>query len=183
MVPFLEKFLLDKSLDISLSNDIEKVIEHIQEFFGLKTFNPFVHSNLQNRNHSIHTEIEFVNIYDMLESPKLFNDLSFTDKHKNSIYLLLEKIFSNFEILSKYKMNHVYIQVKNIDGYLVNHMKNIFFSQGFSMINIEEETISILNKINGYLITTIDQYLEECIDNQLSIMDSIHKRFKIVNEV
>lgn len=187
MISVLEKFLLDKSLNISLSSDIEKLIEHIKGFFGLKTFNTFVHSNLQSRNsvvdnqHELNLKIE--NLYEKLESPKLFKDLNFADKHKNSVYLLLEKIFSNFEVLSKYKMTHAYIQVKNIDGYLVNHMKNIFFSQGFSMIDIEEETVSILNKINGYLITTIDQYLEECIDNQLSIMDSIHKRFKIVNEV
>lgn len=187
MVPLLEKFLLDKSLNISLYNDIEKVIEHIKGFFGLKNLNSFVYSNLQSRNSVIENknklDLENDILYEKLESPKLFKDLQFTDKHKNSIYLLLEKIFSNFEILSKYKMTHMYIQIKNIDAYLVNHMKNIFFSQGFSMINIEDETVSILTKINEYLVNTIDQYLEECIDNQLSIMDSIHKKFKIVNEV
>lgn len=170
MIDLLNKYMIDKGLSSELFNDIEKIIQKIQSFFDLKT----------QKNLTFHLEN---NIYDKLESPKLFNQLVFTDKHKNSIYLLLEKIFHSFEIFSKYQINEIYPEVKNIDSYLVNHIQNIYFSNHFPMINIEKETISILNKINNYLTQKIDKHLEECIEKQLFIMDSIQSKFNRVNQI
>ena len=76
-------------------------------------------------------------------------------------------------------MSETHIQAKKIDEYLYNHMKNIYFSQDFSMIDLETETVSILNKINNYLVIEIDRYLEQCIENQISIIDSIHQKFNL----
>lgn len=123
------------------------------------------------------------NFIQSLHSPSLFQELNFGEKHTNKVYLLLEKIFHNFAILSKYKMEHIYEQVTNMDQYLVNHMKNIYLAQKFPMVNIEEETISILTKFNTYLTQEIDKYLEQCIDNQLSLIDSIHNKFTKVNQI
>lgn len=188
---FLEKKLFNNSLDQNIINDLHICIANIKEYFCLNPFNTFtntiidtVQSEEQKNNISKNAELIINNDFiKNLSSPLLFNDLDFPDKHRNKVYLLLEKIFHNFSILSKYKMQHVYESVQKIDEYLVNHMKNIYFSQSFPMINIEEETISILTKINTYLTQEIDNYLEQCIDNQLLLIDSIHNKFKKVHQI
>lgn len=189
---FLKKQLIKSSLSADVIKELPAFIENIEQYFGLKKLQSSITNNVINaiEDTKISTEnIEknnFVivdNFYKTLSSPILFQELNFKEKHTNKVYLLLEKIFYNFGILSKYKMQHVYESVQKIDQYLVNHMKNIYFSQSFPMINLEEETISILTKINTYLTQEIDIYLEQCIDNQLLLIDSIHNKFKKVHQV
>lgn len=186
---FLEKKLFDNSLDKSVINDLHICIANLKEYFCLNPFNTFTNTIIDivedeklKDNLSKKTEVSISNNFiKNLSSPNLFKELDFREKHTNKVYLLLEKIFYNFGILSKYKMHHMYEHVTKIDTYLVNHMKNIYLSQDFPMIDIEEETISVLTKMNTYLTQEIDKYLEQCIDNQLSLIDSIHNKFTKVN--
>lgn len=179
--------LSKSNTDKSSITYLQSCIENIRYYFGLNQLSSLSSqaSPITSVNEIITEEPmnEDINFYNNLVSPTLFQELIFPEKHTNPTYQLLEKIFAHFKILSKYKMQHTYVQVKNIDQYLTNHMKNIYFSQQFSMINIEKETISILEKINTYLTTEIDKYLEQCIDTQLSLIDSIHNKFKKVNQV
>lgn len=178
MILLLEEFKknITNSIISHLDSDIENIIDNIRTFFNISI-------DLETSQQSCELDNSILNLYEKLDSPKLFHQINFLDKHKNPIYLLLEKIFAHFNTLSKYQMTHTYVQVKNIDAYLLNHIKNIVFSQHFASINIETETISILEKINIYLTTIIDQHLEECINNQLQIMDSIQQKFTITNKV
>lgn len=175
LIIVLEGLLLNQKLHKDLFQDIEFCIENIKNFFnsGVPENNLAQTHNLDDYKKDIFTFSE------NFKSPQLFQEFKFSNKHTDNVYLLLEKIFSNFNLFSKYKMSETHIQAKKIDEYLYNHMKNIYFSKDFSMIDLETETVSILNKINNYLVIEIDRYLEQCIENQISIIDSIHQKFNL----
>lgn len=174
LIKCLDRMLLERHLNQLIYQDIQTCIDNIRAFFNsdLKLNSQ---NNLQIRNSNIlDTDIDLSYNF---KSPKLFQEYSFHDKHKDEVYLLLEKIFNNFNLFSKYQITETHIQAKKIDEYLYNHMKNIYLSNDFPMIDLEEETLSILNKINAHLVIEIDKYLEKCIENQMSIIESIHHKF------
>lgn len=175
--PPISELLINNKKASSSKNQQDKVVKVLEDS---KTNN----NTLPHEKSDLDKDFTIVdNFVKTLQSPNLFHELNFGEKHTNKVYLLLEKIFHNFVILSKYKMEHVYEQVAHMDQYLVNHMKNIYLAQNFPMINIDEETVSILTKFNTYLTEEIDKYLEQCIDNQLSLIDSIHNKFTKVNQI
>lgn len=174
---FLAYLTLEHINDIDLVNDIQSVIKSITDFFELynNVNKNLVKTNFQIRN--MITDNINDNTFSKLKSPTLFKKINFVDRHKNEVYLLLEKIFTNFELISKYKIKDIIIEVRNIDEYLFNHIQNIYFSTFFSSINIENETLSILNKINNYLTEKIDEFLEHCINEQVKLIESIQEKF------
>lgn len=180
LLPFLEKLLIERNLDTELCETLDICIDTIKNFFDLNVVKNKVLTNFQKRNMKMNEQQNnnFSSIYsNHFKFPQLFKEIDFSNKHKSHIYVVLEKVLHNFDLLSKYKVTEVYLQIKKIDEYLYNHLKNIYFSQDFSMIDIESETLSILSKINTYLTMELDKYLEKCIDEQVSIMNNIEQTF------
>lgn len=177
---FLAQLTLNSVNDIEFVQDIQILIQKITDFFELySNTKPGIKTNFQIRN-MITNNIND-NTFSNLKSPTLFKKINFVDRHKNEVYLLLEKIFSNFELISKYKIKDIIIEVRNIDEYLFNHIQNIYFSTFFSSIDIELETLSILNKINKYLTDKIDEFLEHCINEQVKLIENIQEKFNKEN--
>jgi len=177
---FLAQLTLKSFNDIELVQDLQIIIQKIADFFELYTNTKTdIKTNFQIRN-MITNNIND-NTFSNLKSPTLFKKINFVDRHKNEVYLLLEKIFSNFELISKYKIKDIIIEVRNIDEYLFNHIQNIYFSTFFSSIDIELETLSILNKINKYLTDKIDEFLEHCINEQVKLIENIQEKFNKEN--
>lgn len=177
---FLAQLTLKSFNDIELVQDLQIIIQKIVDFFELYTNTKTdIKTNFQIRN-MITNNIND-NTFSNLKSPTLFKKINFVDRHKNEVYLLLEKIFSNFELISKYKIKDIIIEVRNIDEYLFNHIQNIYFSTFFSSIDIELETLSILNKINKYLTDKIDEFLEHCINEQVKLIENIQEKFNKEN--
>lgn len=179
IIPFLEVLVVEKLFDPEFADIINDRIENIKRFFDISKNHKSFLTNFQQRN----IDLKKTNINDTfidfnsLKSHKTFKEIKFLNKDKDEIYILLEKIFHNFELLSKYQVSEIYLQVKKIDTYLDNHLKNIYFCQDFTFLNFEEESLSMLNKINNYLTSEVDNYLEQCIDNQLSIINDIQANF------
>lgn len=174
LIPFLEVLAVEYILEFSKMIII--LIENIKNFFDLSKDN-LVLTNFQQRN-TFKTEINtpFID-FNNLKSYKAFKEIKFLNKDKDEAYLLIDKIFHNFQLLSKYQISDIYLQVKKIDTYLDNHLRNIYFCHDFTFLNFTEESLSILNKINNYLTSEVDKYLEQCIDNQLSIINNIQEKF------
>lgn len=179
ILPFLEILLTENNLNLEFCNTLDICIDSIKNFFNLNIPKNKVFSNFQLRNMAIHDEKEYFFSYSIenLKSPQLFKTMDFSNKHQSNLYKALEKLFYNFNLLSKYKVTEVYKQLKQVDDYIYNHLRNIHLSQNFLIINIESETISIINKINTYLALEIDKYLEKCINEQVSIMNNIEQKF------
>lgn len=183
LIHFLEKLTLQRQNDINLLQDIKKVIQHIKNYFNIsEKSNSSIISDLQKRNLDTF-QLNQNNFTYNLKSPLFFKNMSFSDRN-NSIFINLEKIFHYFDLLSKYKVVEIYKKVENLDEYLLNHMKNIYLSKDFAMINIDSETVFILEKINHYLEKEVDIALEKCIEEQMVIMDSINQKFvKVTSEI
>lgn len=178
MIPFLEVLVVEKLFDPEFADMINDRIENIKRFFDISKHHNSISKNFQQDNFSIgKTNMSAIIDFNELKSHKTFKEIKFLNKDKDKIYILIEKIFHNFKLLSKYQVSEIYLQVKKIDTYLDNHLKNIYFCHDFTFLNFEEESLSILNKINNYLTSEVDKYLEQCIDNQLSIINNIQENF------
>lgn len=140
---------------------VKKVIKRINDYFELKS-----------------PDLKFSTSGANFLSQKTFKEINFKNRNNNKIFLSLEQIFKNLDTLSKYLINEIDIEVQNIDYYLNNYLINILFSEKFSSIKIEDETVLIFNKINDFIISKIDFYLEKIIDSKLSSMESLNLHLK-----
>jgi hypothetical protein len=115
---FLSHLTLNSLNDVDLVNDIQLLIQTISNFFELYSNinKSTVQTNFQMRNMVMNNLNE--NNFSNLKSPTLFKKINFPDRHKNKVYLSLENIFTNFELISKYKIKNIIIEVRNIDEYL-----------------------------------------------------------------
>ena len=106
---FLAYLTLEHINDIDLVNDIQSVIKSITDFFELynNVNKNLVKTNFQIRN--MITDNINDNTFSKLKSPTLYKKINFVDRHKNEVYLLLENIFTNFELISKYKIKDIII--------------------------------------------------------------------------